>query len=109
MTASEVWEGRHTETNNETLQVCRKEHRDETGPAGLSRNDPRFRVEWDVLCLVWGREPGVVVRAMGMPSGKAVAPLDRGRRLPVSTNAVRPPIPPPSLPPSPNHKNPHPP
>jgi len=42
--------------------------------------------------LFWGREPGVVVRAMGMPGGKAVAPLDRGARLPVSTNAAIPPI-----------------
>jgi hypothetical protein len=39
-----------------------------------------------------GREPGVVVRAMGMPSGKAVYPLDREGRLPISTNAVVPPI-----------------
>jgi hypothetical protein len=42
--------------------------------------------------LPWGREPGFVVRAMGMPGGQAVPPLDRERRLPVSTNAARPPI-----------------
>ncbi len=43
-----------------------------------------------------GRELEFVVRAMGLPGGKAVAPLDRERRLPVSTNAVTPPIAPPS-------------
>src|SRR5260370_42618539 len=52
-----------------------------------------------------GREPGVVVRAMGMPSGKAVAPLDRERRLPISTNAVRPPIAPHHGSPWPENRN----